>query len=309
MNDSTSLAESGRVIMGASRLGRAKKDDPASDEKFLLGDLLRGVEDTALPQLAEDIGYGLTAGNLKSYRDVAEAWPAERRVAASWTAHRTLKGEANRFDIIHAGMTLRQAQKAIGKNPADSEHPSRWNRDRRVEYVITQLQDDDVNRGVRGVVDERKKARQVRTAAKLVDEDRSAEFREAQRQLREARDAKHPERAAYDAIFKLRDYREYVRAVGRAAAEEESFLPAHRRPDIVVALRDLVVTATEAIAALAPAEAAAVEALTTISMRLDLLQPRTIDTPFKGRIIDAEAAHGEVVRERPAYTVIDGDLA
>lgn len=294
--------------MSASRLGRAKKDDPATDEKFLLGDLLQGVGDEALPELAEAIGYGLTPGNLKSYRDVSQAWPVEHRVAASWTAHRTLKGENNRFDIIHAGMTLRQAQKAIGKNPADSDHPSRWPLETRVEYVITQLQDDDVNRGVRAVVDERKKARQVRTAAKLVDEDRSAEFREAQRQLREARDAKHPERAAYDAIFKLRDNREYVRAVGRAAVEEDSFLPPHRRPDIAVALRDLAVTASEALALLASLEPTAAEALRIVATRLDGMQPGLIDSAFKGTIIDADVATSRN-DDRSGWSVIDGDLA
>ena len=149
--------------MSASRLGRAQRTSlGAEDEKFALGDLLSDVEDDQLEQLADDIGSDLTAAGLKSYREVARAWPLDQRVAASWTAHRTLKNLPNRFDVIKPGMTLRQAQRATGKEPADTENPSRWSLERRVMFIITQLQDSAVTTAVREELEGRKKSRAAR---------------------------------------------------------------------------------------------------------------------------------------------------
>ena len=238
MSDWAERVESGRAIMGGPRLGRAQRASLGpEDEKFALGDLISDVADDQLDQLAHQIGHNLTAGNLRSYREVARAWPPDKRVAASWTAHRTLMNSPDRFDIIQPGMTLRQAQKATGKNPADTEHPSRWSIDRLVPFIITQLQDTTISKAVRAELEDRKGARAARAAAKMVDEERSAEYREALRELREARDAKSPERAVYEVIFKLRDAREYIRAVGKASDDEMSFVPEHRRPDVATAVR------------------------------------------------------------------------
>ncbi|MDQ1629565.1 MAG: hypothetical protein QOI54_3309 [Actinomycetota bacterium] len=257
MSDWTMLVEAGRGIIAASRLGGpAVVARGPQDEKFALGDLLAGLEgadeldDDQLNELAREIGPGLTGGNLKSYREVARAWPAEQRVEASWTTHRTLMKAPNRFELITPGMTLRGAQRAYGKTPADTEHPSRWPLERRVDYLITQLQDPPTAKAVREQVEGRKFARAARAASRAVEEERSAEYREALRELREARDAKHPERAVYDAIFKLRDAREYVRAVGRASADVHSFMPDHRKPDVVAAVRDLALGAIEVLGAL-----------------------------------------------------------
>src|SRR5579884_3416577 len=222
MTEWSTLVESGRDIMAASRL--AGDDDKKADEKFPLGDLLieaGDLDDEELKSLAKEIGYRLTGGRLKSYREVARAWPPETRVDAFWTTHRTLAKLENRFELIKPGMTLRQAQEAAGKRTSDVKHPSRWPFDERVDFLITQLQDNATNEAVRERVEGRKKARATRTAARAVQEERSAEYREALRELREANNAKHPERAVLDAIFKLRDAREYVRAVGKASTEEQ----------------------------------------------------------------------------------------
>ena len=145
-------------------------------------------------------------------------------------------------------MTLRQAQISIGKEPADTEHPSRWGLDRKVPFIVAELMDATTNSAVRADLDGRKGARAARAAAKMVDEERSAEYREALRGLREARDAKSAERMVYEVIFKLRDAREYARAVGKASGDEMSFLPADRRPDVVAAIRDLALTAIDVLA-------------------------------------------------------------
>ena len=266
MTDWEELVEPGRAILSAPRLGRAERASSGpSDEKFALGDLFLGVEDEQLEWLAGRLGHNLTGAGLRSYREVAAAWPPEKRVAASWTTHRTLKNAPDRFDVIKPGMTLRQAQQAIGKQPADTEHPSRWSLDRKVPFIVTQLMDATTNKAVRDDLDGKKGARAARAAAKMVDEERSAEYREALRELREARDAKSAERMLYEVIFKLREFREYLRAIGKASGDEMSFLRADRRPDVVAVVQDLALTAVEVLRQYElEGEAAATDALAAI---------------------------------------------
>lgn len=289
MIDFKTLAESGQRIIAASRLAGTPQASTA--EKFELGDLLieNDVPDGHLDELAEKIGSNMTANSLKSYRDVARAWPSERRVQASWTTHRTLAKVPERFDVIRPNMTLRQAQIAAGGRPADAKHPSRWRFEERVDFLITQLQDEAVNRAVREQADERKKARAVKAAARAVDEERSAEYREALRELRERNSAKDPERAVYDAIFKLRDAREYVRAVGKASTDERSFLPEHRKPDVVDAMRDLAVSAVEALVALGSSDPSiSRDALLVVAEHLQMFSRPKVTSGFAGVVIDAE---------------------
>lgn len=304
MTDSTGKATAGRAIMGSPRRSRALGP---SDEKFALGDLVADVPDELLDDLAEQIGYNLKGAHLRSYRRVSQAWPEEHRAEASWTTHRTLKDAANRFDLIEPGMTLRAAQAALGKNPADTEHPSRWSLDRRVPFIINQLLDKVTTKAVREELDGRKKARSAKAALKMVEEDQSAEYRLALRQLREARDAKHPERAAYDALFKIREAREYVRAIGKATGDEDSFVPEHLRPDLVAALRDLATASFDSIDSFGTQQDATREALTTLKTYIDTMQPREVSTAFDGRVIQHEVND---TSEPPArWAVIEGGRA
>jgi hypothetical protein len=118
---------------------------------------------------------------------------------------------------------------------------------------------------------------------------RSAEYREALRELREKTNAKHPERAVYDAIFKLRDAREYVRAVCKASADEHSFVPEHRKLDVVEAVRDLALGAIEAIEALGVNDPSlSTDALAMLANHLQPFNRTKIASGFSGVVIDAE---------------------
>jgi hypothetical protein len=308
VTDWAEKVESGRAIMAAPRLGRAQRVSLGpQDEKFALGDLLSDVEDDQLERLARGIGHNLTAATLKSYREVAGAWPSAQRVAASWTVHRTLKNLADRFDVIQPGMTLREAQIASGRTPADTEHPSRWSLERRVLFIITQLQDAATTKAVRDELEGRKRTRAAKAAVKMVDEDRSAEYRAALRELRDARDAKHPERAAYEVIFKLRDSREYVRAVGKMSGDDGGFLPDHRRPDVISAIRDLAVTALDAIALSGLKEEPLVaEVLAAVRAHLENLPGSEAADRFDAVIIQGEVDQPRAELLRPK--TIDGRL-
>lgn len=306
MNDWTSLVEAGRSIIAATRLGGG---ETAGDEKFLLGDLLLaagGLNDEELEKLASALGHGLKVSSLKSYRDVAAAWPEERRVAASWTAHRTLARHEKRFELIQPGMTLRGAQQAAGGRTSDVKHPSRWPFQERVDFVITQLQDADTNKAVREHAETRKHARSVRAAARAIEEEKSAEYREALRALRERNNAKHPERAVFEAILKLREHREFVRAVAKAATDEHSFVPEHRKPDVALALRDLAIGTIEALTALGVRDASVSDpALEAIDAHLHRLQRTRVASGFDGVVIDAEAPAGAASE----HTILDAEPA
>lgn len=283
--------------MAAPRLGRTEQVTRGPEDfKFGLGDLLAGDDDLdneAFEWLAREIGHNLTSANLKSYREVARAWPREKRIAASWTVHRTLKNADNRFELVQPGMKLREAQVATGKTPADTEHPSRWDFDRRVEFVIIQLQDTDTAKAVREKVDGRKHARAVRAASRAVEEELSAEYREALREFREARDAKSPERAVYDAIFKMRDAREYVRAVAKASMGEDSFIPDNRKTEVIAAVRDLALGSIEGLVALGANDPALVkDALDALGSYMQPFNRAKVSSDFNGTVIDAAAVLG-----------------
>lgn len=291
MEDWGTIVEAGRSIIASSRLGNADDDRlGVADEKFALGDLVVSagpMDDTELGLLAKEIGHGLKTGQLKSYREVAEAWPADRRVAASWTTHRTLAKQPNRFDLIKPGMTLRAAQVAAGRRASDDAHPDRWSLSRRATFVIAQLQDPELNKTVRAEVEGQRHARAVRKAALVVEEEVSAAYREARRELRDKYNAQGPEAAILKAIFQLREGAEFVRAVGRAAVEENSWLPEHRKPDVVAAVRDLAIIASDTLAAIGVHDRSLIsDALDALSERLSRITHPRVESGFSGTVID-----------------------
>lgn len=74
-----------------------------------------------LVQWAEEIGWletGRTITTLLTFRTVALAWPPDKRCdGASFTVHAELAAMPNRFEVIHAGLTKRQARVVAGKKP------------------------------------------------------------------------------------------------------------------------------------------------------------------------------------------------
>lgn len=283
-------------MISASRLG-------GIDEKFPLGDLMveaGPLDDGQLRQLAEELGSGLKVDRLRSYREVAEAWPPETRVDASWTTHRTLAKQPNRLEVIKPGMTLRGAQAAAGRRTSDDAHPDRWSLDRRVTFVVSQLQDKELNQTLQAEVEGQKHARQVRKAARDVQDETSAAYREARRELRDRYNAQGPEAAILKAIFRLREAAESVRAVGRAAIDEDSWLPEHRKPDVVAAVRDLAIISVEALAAIGVRDRAlTAAAFAGLSQRL-----RSFDRP---NLASGSSESGLVIDMTP-FADDDGDF-
>jgi hypothetical protein len=70
-----------------------------------------------LSEFRKAIGYDRSVEAMRKSRTCALAWPVEKRVAdCSFTAHRLLATEKDRFKILHPGMTCEQVFAAMGKN-------------------------------------------------------------------------------------------------------------------------------------------------------------------------------------------------
>lgn len=237
--------------MDAPALSRAEKakSGPA-DPKWAIGDLLLEIPDHLLGRIAGELGEA--EGELRRYREVAGAWPSEYRVAASWSAHRDLKElpVPRRYETIRPGMTVREAAELAGKKPIDAKPVHRMSLEERADHVVGLLMDKQLNDLVLKKLDHRRAVRRTRRAARMAADERSAEFKEAMRTLRQAQATKSPDLAFLQVVFKLQESAEYVRAVLAAVMDTETtvpLVPEHRKPDLICALDTLVDVGHEAL--------------------------------------------------------------
>jgi hypothetical protein len=94
--------------------------------------------------------------------------------------------------------------------------------------------------------------------------------------------------------------------VGKATSEEGSFMPPARRPELIVAVRDLATTAVEVLAALSETEQSAKEALASLADQLRAIEPQRVGSGFNGTVIsadDIDPGRAPLVK----YAVIDGE--
>jgi hypothetical protein len=300
MLDLDTAVERAHTILSAPALHRSEKASRGrEDPKFLVGDLLVEADLSSADTAALAQALDVAEHQVKTYHGVAKAWPLERRVAASWSTHRELKDHPDRFDIIEPGMTLRRAREMIGKAPSDIDHPSRWSLERRVTSVVTWLLEPEVESQVREQLQEKRKARRARAAARMAAEERSAEAREALRELRDLHEAKSPERAALEAVAKLRLSVDYVRAIEVASASAEAFLPAHRIPDLVRALRDLGEVTVHTIASISDDAAQRSEALRQIRLALSQAAENVAGSSGKNSVVQGQVLDWHDANENP----------
>jgi hypothetical protein len=252
--NSQEWVERGRALVGAPPLSRGDKAKRGlEDPKWAIGDLLLEVPESLIQPFATELGQDTQAFRL--YRAVAAAWPVGSRVAASWTAHRELMHDHTRFEIIKPGMTMREARVVAGKKRIDAKPLERLPAEERATQALALLLDKAVNEKVLEELSVRRERRRVERAARLASDERSAQYKDAMRELREAQVAKSPELAFIEVVFQISKYSEYVRAV-RAAAEATDvavpLVPDHRKPDLIFALEGLRNSANDALEALDP---------------------------------------------------------
>lgn len=249
--------ERGRSLAAAPPLSRAEKSRCGrTDPKWALGDLLLDIPEHRLGSFSAALGK--KESELRRLREVASRWPSTHRVDASWSAHRDLKDHDQRFDLIHAGMTVREAAEAAGKQPIDAKPLQRMSQAEKVNFAVTLLMDKKLNDDVVAELKSRRVARRAERAARMAADERSAEYKEAMRALRVAQATKSPEVAFLEVVFKLQEAAEYVRAVVAAATDTEAtipLIPPHREPELLMAIDALVDVGHEALDALAPVAA------------------------------------------------------
>jgi hypothetical protein len=248
----SSWIERGHALFGAPPLTRGEKSTRGVDDpKWALGDLLSEVPEHLIPHLAKDLGRG--EGELRRLRDVAIRWPSETRVAASWSAHRDLKDVPNRYELITPGMTVRESALAAGKKPIDAKPDERLTADQRADRAISLLGDKTVNELAIEKLSERGAVRRMRRAARMASDDRSAEYKDALRELRQAQQSKSSELAFLEVVFRIQQATEYLRAVRSAAVAEDGqapLVPDVRRPDLILAIEALAEVAQESLESL-----------------------------------------------------------
>lgn len=125
----------------AAPLSRAERNQPGADPKWAAGDLLLSIPDEEVRlQVADKLG--LSKADARSYWQTSYAWPTGDRVAAAWTAHRTLNKLPNRREVIRPGMTYRQAHYAATGRHVDRPAVHRVDDDRLIDELVEVLTSD-----------------------------------------------------------------------------------------------------------------------------------------------------------------------
>lgn len=273
--------ERGRALLGAPSLSRKEKAQRGpEDPKWKLGDLLLEIPEHLVDRFA--LLLGEEKGALHRLREVAQKWPAEQRVCASWSAHRDLKDHPERFSLIRPGMSVREAAEAAGKKPIDAKPRTRMTPEERATEVIALLADKSVNDLVIAELMERKEVRRKLRAARAAADERSAEYKEARRRLHEAQSAKSPDRAFLEVVFRMQETAEYLQAVLDAAMDEEApLVPEHRIPDLLASIEKVRAAAHITLSALSKdaerADAVVIDVdVAKRSPMADLLEPTRV---------------------------------
>jgi hypothetical protein len=108
------LVAAGRALVDEDALRPWRYGDLALEAAPIGG----GKRADKLAKWAAEVGWDRldrSMDTLINYRGVAAAWPAERRVDASWTAHQRLASHPERFELIKPGMTVDEAERLVAK--------------------------------------------------------------------------------------------------------------------------------------------------------------------------------------------------
>jgi hypothetical protein len=235
--------------------GRRLMEEEA-DLKWHWVDLVAEVEPLDVPgkgtgghdrlrKWAEEIGwFGAERAfeTLLNYRQIARAWPADRRrQGASFTAHAELRSHPERFTVIKDGMSAGQARKAAGTRPRELAEV-------RAETVREALQDPKVAQvlladpQVRHVMDEARpsedRAEQARrlirdpaVAQHVVRDDKArSNMARAAKDMEEEATERQRERAP--GLVGMSDFYQAAGELSRARQSLSKALDAMRRVDL-----------------------------------------------------------------------------
>jgi hypothetical protein len=236
-----SWLEKGARLLAVPPLRRSEKTTRGpEDPKFLLGDFLCSVPLQYIDVLAEALHA--EPAQFRSYREVAEKIPPNRRVAAAWGVHRELK---NQPEKLRPGLTIRDAAALLGKS-IDSKADHNLTVAARVEKVHRFLDDPEVYAVIEKEIAQSRENRKFRYRARIVHSELAARQKVVEAELREIREAKSPFEAAVKAELDLLRAAQLAHAVGELNAD----LPQQER--LAEALRSLADEVAAALEKFAP---------------------------------------------------------
>lgn len=234
------LVEELGAALAAPDLPRLRRNEPGADKKWLAGDIGKQLPSSRLEEAAQHVGISL--GLLRSYVDVARAYPPESRtIKAAWTIYREVRilPPEQRQMVLRDGLTLRAARIAIGKGPMD--RPKRENEpiDKRVQAVIEELADPEVQALVMEEMASSGARRKARKAARSTVDEIAAERKFIEAELRKQKQKPTPDHQFLLAKKELTEAARLVYSVAQLYDRHRDYMAQERWEDIVKTLRDV----------------------------------------------------------------------
>jgi hypothetical protein len=244
--DVTQWVEELGAVLAAPDLPRLQRNEPGLDKKWKAGDIAATIPPHRLEAVAEKVG--ITTGLLKSYRDVAMAFPPEERsVKAAWTVYREVRHVERpaRDEILRDGLTLRAARLAVGKGPMDQPKRERQSIEERAWAVVAELQEPRVRELVMREMEGSAADRKARKAAKTTMDEISARKKFIETELRKERNKPTPYFQFLKASKQLAEAQTFVYSVGQLHEQHEDVMEEERWQEIAQTLRDLATAAAD----------------------------------------------------------------
>jgi hypothetical protein len=234
------------AVLAAPDLPRLQRNEPGLDKKWKAGDIAAGIPKDMLEKVADKVG--VSVGLLRSYADVARAFPPqERTVRAAWTIYREVRAlpPEQRKIVLRDGLTLRRARMAVGKGAMDRPRKERQSDEQRAWFILDELGVP----GIRAIV-EREMAssaldRKTRRAAKSSLDDIAARRKLIDGELRKRAREGSPDRQYWTARKELNDAERFIYSVGRLHDQHVDALADDQWREAVELLRNLAASALD----------------------------------------------------------------
>jgi hypothetical protein len=240
------LVEELGAALAAPDLPRLQRNEPGLDKKWRAGDIARQIPPAQLDLVASKVGISL--GLLRSYADVARAYPPEdRTVKAAWTVYREVRivPPEERRAVLRDGMTLRQARIAVGKGPMDRPKKEQQSDEERAWFVLEELQEPAIKEIVEREIKDSTLARRTRKAAKTALDEIAAAKKFIEAELRKQQKEGTPDRQFLTSSKALIEAEQYIYSVARLHDRHADAMTPERWSEIVVKLRNLSASAED----------------------------------------------------------------
>jgi hypothetical protein len=225
---------------------------PSADKKWAAGDIAATIPVPDLPRVAERLqerGVTITAGVLKSYAQVARAYPShQRNVRAAWAVYREARDvpPEQRSSVLWDGQTLRGVRLALGKGPMDQPRRERQPVEDRAFAVTQELQDPQVRELVMREMNSSAADRKARRAAKTTLDEIAARQKLIDAELRKRKQEGTPESQFWRASKELNNAAKFIYSVARLYSRHPDAMEEYRWKELVEILRSVTNAAADA---------------------------------------------------------------